>query len=115
MSPMARERPCRAPACSRSVVGMSPHDTLPETSPPTAPEVTRALADRSVRRAVWRAVRDERLRASFDDLRADGLAVNAAVERLVGPHRDEHGRVYFLSDERVRALVYRKRDRRRAL
>ncbi len=93
---------------------MSTTVTSPETAPPTTGEVHRALADRTVRRAVWRAVRDERLRDAFDNLRAEGSTVSDAVDRLVGPHRDADGRVYYLSDERVRALVYRKRDRRRA-
>lgn len=78
---------------------------------PTPVEVRRALDDHAVRRAVWRAVRDERLRAAFLRLRGDGLTVEAAVEQLRGPHTDEHGRAYYLSDERVRAVVYRK-DRR---
>lgn len=85
---------------------MSTHDTQPETSRPTAPEVTRPPADRSVRRAVWLAVGDERLRASFDDLRAEGLAVSAAVERLVGPYRDEHSRVCFPSNQKAFLLAY---------
>ena len=89
-----------------SVVAMPPG----LVSPPTPREVRRALDDRAVRRAVWRAVRDDRLRAAFARLRSDGLTVEGAVERLRGPHADEHGRPYFLSDERVRAIVYRKGD-----
>ncbi len=84
---------------------MSTTVTSPETAPPTTGEVHRALADRTVRRAVWRAVHDERLRDAFDNLRGDGISARDAIDRLVGPHRDADGRVYYLSDERVRALV----------
>ncbi len=78
------------------------------SSPPSTREVRRALAAPSVVRTVWLAVRDERLREAFAQLRAEGVPVADAIERLRGPHTDEHGRRYFLSDERVRAVVYQK-------
>jgi hypothetical protein len=67
-----------------------------------------ALRDRRVTRALLLACRDARLRAQFEALRASGLSVETAVEKLRGPHRDADGRPYYLSDERVRSIVYRK-------
>ena len=49
------------------------------------------------------------LRARFEALRAESLSVNETVEQLLGPHYDAAGQPYYLSDERVRATVYRKR------
>jgi hypothetical protein len=67
-----------------------------------------ALRDQRVARALHLAWRDARLRARFEALRASGLSVETAVEQLRGPHRDADGRPYYLSDERVRSIVYRK-------
>ena len=75
---------------------------------PAAAEVQAALEDRRVRRAVHLVVRDRRMRAAFDRLRDDGVSVREAVERLTGPHEDSNGQPYYLSEERVRAVVYRK-------
>ena len=36
------------------------------------------------------------------------MPVAEAVDALRGPHHDADGQPYFLSDERVRAIVYRK-------
>jgi|SRR5690606_7657659 hypothetical protein len=72
-------------------------------------ELRLALADERVARALHTALRDVRVRARFDELRARGLSVEAAVEELRGPHLDACGRPYFLSVERVRGIVYRKR------
>lgn len=80
--------------------------TLTDTS---ADELRAALADRRVARALHFALRDARLKRRFAALRQDGgLSVNDAVERLRGPHRDAEGRPYYLSEERVRAVVYGK-------
>jgi hypothetical protein len=67
-----------------------------------------ALTDERVVRALHMACRDARLRSRFETLRASGLSVEAAVELLRGPHRDADGRPYYLSDERIRSIVYRK-------
>jgi len=61
-----------------------------------------------VARALHLALRDAGLRAAFEELRAEGLKVEEAVERLRGPHCDTDGRPYYLSEERVRGIVYRK-------
>jgi hypothetical protein len=74
----------------------------------SADELGEALADRRVARALHFALRDARLRKRFSALRDDGLTVDEAVERLRGPHRDAEGRPYYLSEERVRAVVYGK-------
>ena len=71
-------------------------------------ELGAALADRRVARALHFALRDTRMRRRFAALRDGGLSVDEAVERLRGPHRDASGRPYYLSEERVRAVVYRK-------
>ena len=34
--------------------------------------------------------------------------MDGAIERLRGPHLDASGRPYYLSDERVRGIVYEK-------
>ena len=78
---------------------------LPDTS---AAELGAALSDRRVARALHFALRDARLRTRFEMLRNAGATVDEAVERLRGPHRDSHGQPYFLSEERVRGVVYRK-------
>ena len=72
-------------------------------------ELRLALADERVARTLHTALRDVRVRGRFEDLRARGLSVEAAVEELRGPHLDASGRPYYLSAERVRGIVYRKR------
>jgi hypothetical protein len=67
-----------------------------------------ALADRRVARALHYALRDVRLRARFEALRRDGLTVDESVEQLQGPYIDTRGRPYYLSEERVRGIVYEK-------
>lgn len=73
-----------------------------------AEELSRALADERVARALQVALRDVRLRRRFAELRRDGVRVEDAVEQLCGPHVDAEGRPYYLSAERVRSIVYRK-------
>ena len=74
----------------------------------SADELGAALADRRVVRALHYALRDTRLKKRFAVLREEGLTVNEAVEQLRGPHHDADGRPYYLSEERVRTVVYRK-------
>lgn len=71
-------------------------------------ELRQALADRRVARALHYALRDVRLRARFEALRRDGLTVDESVEQLQGPYVDARGRPYYLSEERVRGIVYEK-------
>jgi hypothetical protein len=71
-------------------------------------ELRRALSDERLARALHLALRDVRLRARFSDLRAQGFSVEAAVRELQGPHADVRGAPYYLSEERVRGIVYRK-------
>lgn len=78
---------------------------------PASREVREALRHPRVRRALHVTVRDERMRRRFSELRAGGLRVDDAVERLTGPYEDEAGQRYFLSEERVRTIVYRKGQR----
>jgi hypothetical protein len=80
----------------------------PLTGSPSAEELRAALADARVAAALHLALRDVRLKARFASLRAEGLTVDAAVERLRGPHVDASSRPYYLSDERVRGIVYEK-------
>ncbi|WP_412061798.1 hypothetical protein [Rubrivirga sp. IMCC45206] len=80
----------------------------PTTGRPGAAEVQAALDDRRVQRAVHLVVRDRRVRLRFAALRAEGANVAKAVEALLGPYQDVDGRPYYLSEERVRAVVYRK-------
>lgn len=70
--------------------------------------LSEALADSRVARALHLALRDAELRAEFEALRASGLKVEEAVGRLRGPHHDGDGRPYYLSEERVRSIMYRK-------
>ena len=72
-------------------------------------ELRLALSDERVARALHTALRDVRMRGRFERLRSQGLSVEAAVEELRGPHLDACGRPYYLSAERVRGIVYRKR------
>ena len=78
----------------------------PLAAEPSAAEVEAALADRRVRRAVALVVRDRRMRAAFRRLRSGGATVDEAVRQLVGPYADADGRPYYLSEERVRSIVY---------
>ena len=82
--------------------------TSPPTSLPSPDEVQAALGEPRVRRALLLAVRDRRMQLAFGRLRAEGQSVAEAVDALRGPHHDAHGQPYYLSDERVRAIVYRK-------
>ena len=74
-----------------------------------------ALADERVARALHTALRDVRMRKRFERLRGQGLSVEAAVEKLRGPHLDSGGRPYYLSGERVRGIVYQKRRSARSM
>ncbi|MEO1479611.1 MAG: hypothetical protein AAFV01_13645 [Bacteroidota bacterium] len=78
------------------------------TSLPPAEVLLAALHDPRVAQALHLAARDALLRARFEALRAEGLSVSETVEQLLGPHYDAAGQPYYLSDERVRAIVYRK-------
>ena len=46
------------------------------------------------------------MRAAFRRLRSNGAMVDDAVRQLVGPYADAEGRPYYLSEERVRSIVY---------
>lgn len=76
--------------------------------PPSAEELGAALADARVARALYLALRDVQLRARFEALRSEGRTVDEAVEQLLGPHLDADGQPYYLSEERVRGIVYGK-------
>ena len=78
----------------------------------TPDEVERALGHRAVLREVQRVVRDERVRATFARMRGAGVPVVDALSALTGPHLDVDGRPYFLSDARIRAIVYPRRTSR---
>ena len=67
-----------------------------------------ALSDARVVRALLLAWRDAAIRSRFAALRAEGRTVEEAVGGLLGPYADERGAPYYLSEERVRAIVYRK-------
>ena len=84
--------------------------SAPLAAPPSATEVEAALADRRVRRAVALVVRDCRMRTAFRRLRSAGTTVDDAVRQLVGPYADGDGRPYYLSEERVRSVVYSGED-----
>ena len=75
---------------------------------PGSPLLAEALADRRVTRALRLALRDAGIREAFESLRALGHSVDEAVSELLGPHEDDAGAPYYLSEERVRAIVYRK-------
>ncbi|MDT0632861.1 hypothetical protein RQM47_00760 [Rubrivirga sp. S365] len=59
-------------------------------------------------KALRLALRDAELRRRFEMLRQSGQTVEASVAELLGPHEDDEGRPYYLSEERVRTVVYRK-------
>ena len=71
-----------------------------------------ALGDERVAGAVALALRDALLRRRFAELRSGGLTVNDDIAALLGPHTDERGQPYYLSEGRARAVVYRKGERR---
>jgi hypothetical protein len=86
--------------------------TTPSTRfDPASREVREALRHPRVVRALHVTVRDDRMRRRFAELRASGLRVDDAVESLTGPYEDEAGGRYYLSEERVRTIVYRKGQR----
>jgi hypothetical protein len=86
--------------------------TTPSTRfDPASREVREALRHPRVRRALHVTVRDEQMRRRFAELRGGGLRVDDAVASLTGPYEDEAGQRYFLSEERVRTIVYRKGQR----
>ena len=66
------------------------------------------MGDARVTKALRLALRDAELRRRFEMLRKSGQTVEASVAELLGPYEDDGGRPYFLSEERVRAVVYRK-------
>ncbi len=78
---------------------------------PASREVREALRHPRVRRALHVTVRDDRMRQRFAELRGAGQKVEDAVIALTGPYEDERGGRYFLSEERVRTIVYRKGQR----
>lgn len=86
----------------------TPDDRPPVVALPDAAALAEALGDARVARALRLALRDAELRRRFETLRRSGRTVEAAVAELLGPHVDDEGRPYFLSEERVRAVVYRK-------
>ena len=71
-----------------------------------------ALRDERVGRTLHLALRDARLRRQFGELRQSGQTVEQAVLALTGPYEDGEGQPSYLSEERVRGIVYRKRQRR---
>ena len=75
---------------------------------PSAAETQRALDAAPVRRALHLAVRNERMRRAFAQLRGAGVPVEEAVGQLLGPYTDAEGQAYFLGEEAVRKVVYRK-------
>lgn len=83
----------------------------PSSPPPSVEELRAALADARVARALHLALRDVQLRARFVALRSEGRTVEEAVAHLLGPHLDADGQPYYLSEERVRGIVYGKRRR----
>ena len=64
------------------------------------------LAASTVRRAACVAWRAGALRRGYAAMRAEGVPSREAFERLTGPWTDEEGRAYWLSVDRVRAVVY---------
>ena len=89
-------------------------DGRPPVALPDAAALAEALGDARVARALRLALRDAEVRRRFEALRQRGRTVEAAVAELLGPYVDDEGRPYFLSEERVRGIVYRKRGRREA-
>ena len=79
---------------------------------PNPAEIQRALDAPGVRRALHLAVRNDRMRRAFAQLRGSGVPVEKAVGQLLGPYTDADGQTYFLGEEAVRKVVYRKRRSR---
>ena len=98
----------KVPAPPSSTLPTAPPEEPTLTGSPSAAELRAALADARVADALHLALRDARLRARFAALRAEGCTVDAVIEQLTGPHEDAGGRPYYLSEERVRAIVYEK-------
>ena len=86
-------------------------DGRPPVALPDAAALAEAMRDARVARALRLALRDAEVRRRFEER---GRTVEAAVAELLGPYVDDEGRPYFLSEERVRGIVYRKRGRREA-
>lgn len=82
--------------------------TLSTRFDPASPAVREALRHPRVRRALHVTVRDTEMRRRFAELRGMGQKVDDTVVALTGPYEDEAGQRYFLSEERVRTIVYRK-------
>ena len=74
----------------------------------SAPNLQAALANPRVVSALRLALRDGAIRERFETLRGAGLSVDEAIAHLLGPYADDDGRPYYLREERVRAVVYRK-------
>ena len=51
---------------------------------------------------------NEKFMALPDDLKRVVYGQDPAIEQLTGPYEDTNGRPYYLSEERVRAIVYEK-------
>ena len=83
-------------------------DDRPPVGLPDADALSEALGDARVAKALRLALRDAELRRRFEMLRQSGRTVEAAVAELLGPYKDDEGRPYFLSEERIRAVIYRK-------
>ena len=72
------------------------------SSSPSAADLRAVLHEPRVQRALALALRDRRMQATFDEMRASGRGAAEAIEALTGPYADERGTPYFLSEERVR-------------
>ena len=77
-------------------------------SSPATSNLQAALADPRVVSALRLALRDGAIRERFETLRGAGLSVDEAIAHLLGPYADDDGRPYYLSEERVRTVVYRE-------
>lgn len=73
-----------------------------------AAELVEAAYDLRVQRALHLALRDNHMRARFAEWRQGGRDVAACVTALSGPYDMPGQGPYYLSVERVRAIVYRK-------
>ena len=83
-------------------------DGRPPVALPNAAALAEAMRDARVAKALRLALRDAELRRRFEALRQSGRNIEMAIAELLGPYADDEGRPYFLSEERVRAVVYRK-------
>ncbi len=66
-------------------------------------EITEAMQDGRVRRALALALFDARVRREYRELRAQGQLVREAVETLAARHH--------CSEETIRTIIYGKRER----